>query len=118
MIVWKIKCALSSCKGADWDWTPPPETGEDVVSSEDATDKHLWLFNLADDPYETTDVSDTATYDDGSSVKDDLLGKLRDYYESSKYQEAFWPSLDETYDPADYGGVWEPWGTDDADVNV
>ena len=63
-------------------------------------------------------MSETATYDDGSSVVDDLLSKLKDYYESSKfYNPVIWPKIDQNYDPAKYGGVWGPWGSGDADVN-
>ena len=113
-----FNCDLSSFKGDDWDWTPPPESGESVITSTDATDKQLWLFNLANDPYETTDVSATEKFDNGTLVVEVLLGRLQGYYMSDKYTTPISTSVDETYDPANYGGVWEPWGLDDADVNV
>ena len=113
-----IECKLFLLEGADWDWTPPPESGESIDPSNEASDKHLWLFNIADDPEEKKDVSATATYDDGSLVVDDLLEKLKKYYESSKFSPVIWPRIDENYDPADYQGVWEPWGANDVDVNA
>ena len=63
-------------------------------------------------------MSTTATYDDGSLVVDDLLEKLKKYYESSKFSPVIWPRIDKNYDPADYQGVWEPWGVNDVDVNA
>ena len=63
-------------------------------------------------------MSATATYDDGSLVVDDLLEKLKKYYESSKFSPVIWPRIDKNYDPADYQSVWEPWGVNDADVNA
>ena len=80
-----IPCELYLLEGADRDWTPPPESGDSVVTSNDATDKHLRLFNIADEQEEKKDVSATETYDDGSVVVDDRLEKLKNYYESSKF---------------------------------
>ena len=73
---------------------------------------------MANDPEEKNDVSATETYDDGSLIVDDLLEKLKNYYESSKFSPVIWPRIDQDYDPADYQGVWEPWGANDADVNA
>ena len=103
MIEWTKLDKFITFIGEDWNWTPPRESDLSIVRSDDPADKHLWLFNIDQDPTEENDVSA-----ENPTIVTELLERLQYHYENMV--DPIWPDRDTDYDPADYGGVWEPWG--------
>ena len=65
-------------------------------------DKNLWLFDIVNDPYEITDVSDL--YPD---VVQQLLQRLADY--NATAVPCRFPEGDVNSNPALHGGAFVPW---------
>ena len=64
--------------------------------------KNIWLFNIAEDPLETTDLSSKKPF-----LVRFLLDKLAVYNETAV--PAVYPPFDPESDPAKHGGIWYPW---------
>ncbi|RUS71733.1 hypothetical protein EGW08_020498 [Elysia chlorotica] len=68
----------------------------------DSNAKNVWLYNVARDPRETTDLSDA------------MPGKVREMLDRLAMYNATalapWnPAADPNCDPDQHGGIWEPW---------
>ena len=77
-------------------WTRPEE---------DTADRHkqnVWLFNVAEDPEERHDLSES----NPSKLKE-MLDRLEEYRKTSA--PVFYPAPDPRSNPALHGGVWGPW---------
>ncbi|XP_076452395.1 arylsulfatase J-like isoform X2 [Babylonia areolata] len=66
------------------------------------TAKNVWLFNVAQDPAEHHDLSQSRP-----DVVHELLRRLQDY--SSTAVPPQWPKSDPRSNPRKHGGVWGPW---------
>ncbi|XP_071509370.1 arylsulfatase J-like [Diadema antillarum] len=89
---------------ADTDWFPTFESGLSDVSANDPAGKAVWLFNITADPLEENDLSDSM-----GDVVDDLLGRLWDYYNSTRFVPPVNERKDCDSDPALHGDLWTCW---------
>ena len=85
-------------------WIPVPQATVSLQNqtSLDADNKNLWLFNIADDPTEHHDLSDS---------HQDVVMKLLDrlaYYNSTAVP-AVYPPYDPKSNPKYHNGTWVPW---------
>ena len=84
-------------------WTAPPEdSGLQSVNDPDPADKNIWLFNIADDPNETTDLLHS---NQGKAVE--MLNKLAEYQDTAVPPN--FPPNDLSCNPDNFEGVWSPW---------
>nr|XP_006811214.1 PREDICTED: arylsulfatase B-like [Saccoglossus kowalevskii] len=83
-------------------WTPPPESGHQPIIPNDKPGKHVWLFNIAEDPTETTDLSE-----DNLDKVIELLIKMDEYLLTSV--PVVYPPNDPLADPSLNDGIWRPW---------
>ena len=81
---------------------PPPESGLVPIYPVTPKNKHLWLFNIREDPYEKFDISDSHP-----SVVNKMLNRMQEYYKG--LVPPLWPDPDVRCDPQKHGGVWGPW---------
>ena len=90
--------------GPDTGWTAPSESNLTSIATTDPDirQKHLWLFNITDDPSETTDLSDSKPL-----VVKHMLRRLKHYYKTMV--PPVYPNMDRNVNPALFGGVWIPW---------
>ncbi|XP_019630630.1 PREDICTED: arylsulfatase B-like isoform X2 [Branchiostoma belcheri] len=65
-------------------------------------DKHIWLFNIRNDPQEKNDLSDRYPV-----IVLDMLEKLSAYNKTAV--PPFWPPRDPRANPALHGDLWGPW---------
>ncbi|XP_076452854.1 arylsulfatase B-like [Babylonia areolata] len=80
----------------------PVGTGTKPESQAPPTAKNVWLFNVANDPAENYDLSESMP-----DVVRKLLRRLQDY--SSTAVPPLWPKPDPRSNPRKHGGVWGPW---------
>ncbi|XP_071817266.1 arylsulfatase B-like [Apostichopus japonicus] len=90
------------------DRTPPPESGLATPVETLNQTQSVRLFNIADDPYEETDLSTTAD----PALFQSMLDKLADYWESSDRVAILYPQYETEADP-ETDGYWRPWRNDD-----
>ncbi|KAI8501713.1 hypothetical protein Bbelb_209840 [Branchiostoma belcheri] len=83
-------------------WVPPPSSKQPWEKPKDPPGKHLWLFNIREDPEERTDLSQ-----DHPQVVQELLEKLSGYNRTAV--PVFYPEFDPQANPALHGDVWGPW---------
>ncbi|XP_019625440.1 PREDICTED: arylsulfatase B-like [Branchiostoma belcheri] len=95
---WKLLTGYQDLGG----WKHRGTSGNHFEEPEDSHDKHLWLFNIRDDPHERTDLSEK--YPDMVKV---LLKKLASYNKTAV--PPFWPSPDSRANPALHGDLFGPW---------
>ena len=107
--MWNV-CRIFVCLG-DGNWYISPtlysgnitEDGGNVYRyDQSSVDKNLWLFDIANDPYEETDVSDL--YPD---IVQQLLQRLADY--NATAVPCRFPEGDINSNPDLRGGVFLPW---------
>eukprot|EP00058_Branchiostoma_floridae_P006789 XP_002592277.1 hypothetical protein BRAFLDRAFT_71008 [Branchiostoma floridae] len=79
---------------------PPPSSTKEEPA--DTPGKHLWLFNIREDPEERTDLSQKHP-----GVVQELLEKLARYNRTAV--PVFYPSFDPQANPALHGNIWGPW---------
>ncbi|TRY98497.1 hypothetical protein DNTS_014635 [Danionella cerebrum] len=92
------------------DWIPPQVLGSFpeswwMLERHMEAKKTLWLFNVAEDPYERYDLSDHR-----QDVVKHLLSRLSFYNRTSV--PVRYPSEDPRADPSRNGGAWGPWEPD------
>jgi len=84
-------------------WTAPPEDSDlESIADPDPSDKNIWLFNIADDPNETTDL-----FDDNQDQAIDMLNKLAEY-QANAFGPTY-PDIDLNCNPANFDDVWTWW---------
>ncbi|XP_078593183.1 arylsulfatase B-like [Branchiostoma floridae x Branchiostoma japonicum] len=83
-------------------WKDSDTSGSKFEYAVDPPTKHLWLFNIRNDPQERSDLSDR--YPD---VVQELLQKLATYNKTAL--PPFWPSRDPRANPALHGDLFGPW---------
>ena len=81
------------------DWIPVDHS--QIIPSPDDNNKNVWLFNIRDDPEETTDLS-TAEPD----IVKELLERL--HYYNTTAVPCNYPAPDKKGEPV-HGGYWGPW---------
>ena len=84
---------------------PPPdsETADHIDPDEYIPGKkNLWLFDIVNDPLETTDISEQHI-----DVVKKLLGRLA--FHNSTAVPVMFPPFDPKSNPDRFGGVWSPW---------
>ncbi|XP_035668426.1 arylsulfatase B-like isoform X1 [Branchiostoma floridae] len=95
---WKLLTGFQDQGG----WKHRKTSGNHFEKPTDSPNKHLWLFNIKNDPQERTDLSEK--YPD---VVQDLLMKLKTYNRTAV--PPFWPPRDLRANPALHGDVFGPW---------
>ncbi|XP_078681478.1 arylsulfatase B-like isoform X2 [Branchiostoma floridae x Branchiostoma belcheri] len=95
---WKLLTGYQDRGG----WKHRETFGNHFEKPEDPPDKHLWLFNIRNDPQERTDLS--TRYPD---VVQALLEKLKTY--SMTAVPPLWPPRDPRSNPALHGDIFGPW---------
>ncbi|KAJ8022134.1 Arylsulfatase B [Holothuria leucospilota] len=83
-------------------WISPPEDGTPSVHPHEPTSKHLWLFNIKEDPNEYFDLSDKRT----DKVKE-LFDRLSYYYKGAV--PVSYPGGDPNCNPALHNNTWTNW---------
>ena len=84
-------------------WVPSPEFQiARIPKNTDPTGKHIWLFNIADDPNETKDMSETHP-----DIVRQLYQRLREY--NNDAVPPMWPDPDWRADPALHNKTWDNW---------
>ena len=83
-------------------WIPPPGSGIAPIHPDEPAGKHVWLFNIQDDPNEYHDLSDVKP-----DIVKQLVGRLQYYY--SSLVPPFYPPGDPRANPALHGGIWTNW---------
>ncbi|XP_066271866.1 arylsulfatase B-like [Branchiostoma lanceolatum] len=83
-------------------WVPPPSLKKPWEEPTDPPGKHLWLFNIREDPEERTDLSEKHP-----RVVQELLEKLAAYNRTAV--PVFYPSFDPQANPALHNDMWGPW---------
>ncbi|ESP03556.1 hypothetical protein LOTGIDRAFT_137302 [Lottia gigantea] len=89
-------------------WIPPPHISRHLdprirYQSDNNNDaKNIWLFNIADDPYEEIDLSNTHI-----DIVRSLLDRLLEYEKTAV--PIRYPAYDPESNPQKHGGQWKPW---------
>lgn len=83
-------------------WIPEPHLYHSAIHEYESDTKNVWLFNIADDPSEKTDLSS-----EYPSVVKDLLQMLQMFNETAV--PCRYPDDDPHGNPALHGGYWGPW---------
>ncbi|CAH1255627.1 ARSB [Branchiostoma lanceolatum] len=83
-------------------WVPPPSSKKPWEEPTDPEGKHLWLFNIREDPEERTELSEKHP-----RVVQELLEKLAAYNRTAV--PVFYPFFDPQANPALHNDVWGPW---------
>ena len=83
-------------------WIPPPGSGITPISPVLVNGKHVWLFNIKDDPNEYYDLSDIKP-----DIVEMMIGRLQHYYEN--LVPPYYPPGDLKANPALHGGIWTNW---------
>ncbi|KAF6037038.1 hypothetical protein EB796_004655 [Bugula neritina] len=89
-------------------WAPEPSLASGGVNPADTmktpSDKNIYLFNVAEDPEERNDLTDSHP-----DVVNFMLKRLAQWQKDSV--PVFYPQDDENCNPALHGGIWGPWVT-------
>jgi arylsulfatase B/arylsulfatase I/J len=86
-------------------WVPPPEDEKRTIPDPDPWSKNLWLFNMEEDPLETTDLSSQLP-----DVVQAMLDKLVGYNAyNATVVPCRYPRDDPLANPEKHGGVYSPW---------
>ncbi|XP_069119486.1 arylsulfatase J-like isoform X2 [Argopecten irradians] len=88
-------------------WVPVPTSEEDNFNIDDDTSKqkkNIWLFNIAKDPVERTDLSDVYP-----EMVNKMLFKLQQLNKTAV--PCVYPPMDPRSNPEHLGGWWGPWET-------
>jgi len=83
-------------------FSPPEDTDLQTVPNPDPKSKNIWLFDISNDPYETTDL-----FESNPDKAVELLDKLAEY--DATAVPPHFPPIDLRCDPANFGGAWRPW---------
>jgi len=84
-------------------WFAPPEDSDlEDIPDPDPADKNIWLFNIADDPNETTDL-----FDSNQDQAIDMLNKLAEYQATAIGPN--YPAMDLNCNPANFDDTWNSW---------
>lgn len=76
--------------------------GLEKITKPEPKNKNIWLFNIAVDPLEKTDLSD-----DRPDIVADLLLRLASF--NATAVPVFWRPDDPRASPHLHGGYWRPW---------
>ncbi|ELU04236.1 hypothetical protein CAPTEDRAFT_53259, partial [Capitella teleta] len=83
-------------------WVPPPEYHKKTIPDPDPRSKNVWLFNVHEDPCETTDLSVALP-----GVLTMMLDKLLAY--NATAVPCVFPDDDPRSNPEEHGGAFGPW---------
>jgi len=84
-------------------WVAPPEDSDlRSLPDPDPRSKNIWLFDLSNDPYETTDL-----FESHQEKAIELLNKLAEYDTTAMPPND--PPIDLRCNPENFGGAWKPW---------
>ncbi|XP_038060730.1 arylsulfatase B-like [Patiria miniata] len=83
-------------------WIPPPDSGIVPIYPLQVEGKHVWLFNVKDDPNEYSDLSDVKP-----DIVDMMVSRLQHYYDS--LVPPYYPPGDFRANPALHDGIWTNW---------
>ena len=79
------------------------QPGYVIRTNPDPPTKNVWLFNIASDPTETTDLSDQNV-----DKVNELLQRLS-YYQQNVMTACRYPRMDLLANPASFNGNFYPW---------
>ncbi|XP_033642366.1 arylsulfatase B-like [Asterias rubens] len=83
-------------------WIPPPEAGIVPIHPVEPVGKHVWLFNIQEDPNERFDLSGSEP-----DIVKRMVARLQYYY--STMVPPFYPPGDPKANPKLHGGIWTNW---------